>query len=217
MKQFMFFIDFDGTVTREDVCATMVKRFAREGWQQLNRLWEEKAMGTEECARETLKLIDATPEQMEALFDQMQLAAGFLEFVAWAEELGFPIHILSDGYDRYIENIFSRAGIKLPYYSNRLEYDQEWKVRCDYQSGECQQCGVCKTDLLNKLVMPGYTAVYIGDGYSDICPAGQVKLVLAKKNLARLCGEQGISYYYYDNFYDVMKIVQSWFKPQQGV
>lgn len=208
MKDTIFFIDFDGTISREDVCALMVQTFAREGWEEFNRLWEEKFLSTEECARGTLELIDATPEALNAFFAQMEIDPGFPSFVQWAKHHGHPLYILSDGYDNYIQNILTRKNLNLPYYANHLEYDRGWKIRCYHQDLECQQCGVCKTRLIEELIKPGYITVYIGDGYSDLCPAARCDLVLAKNELARLCQAEGIPYYAYENFFDVQTIVK---------
>ena len=51
--QRIFFIDFDGTITKKDVCEAMVERFAADGWQEINLLWETRKISTEECANRT--------------------------------------------------------------------------------------------------------------------------------------------------------------------
>ena len=37
----VFFVDFDGTITKVDVCAAMVEAFAGDGWREINDLWEK--------------------------------------------------------------------------------------------------------------------------------------------------------------------------------
>lgn len=207
-KKFILFTDFDGTISSEDFCAAMVKRFAREGWAELNRLWEEKLMSTEECAQRTLELMDVEPEELEAFLKTIDIDSSFLPFVIWAEKKGYPLYILSDGYDNYIKEALDKYGLALTYYANHMEYDRGWKIRCSYLDEECDKCGVCKTGLIKKLMQPGYTSVYIGDGYSDICPAEYCDIVFAKKNLALLCREKGIEFYHYSDFNDVQKIME---------
>lgn len=204
----MFFIDFDGTISTEDFCAAMVMNFARDGWEELNRLWEEKLLSTEECARRTLELFDAGPEELEAFLKRVEIDPTFQAFVAWSESHNYPAYVLSDGYDNYIKEAFTRYGLALPFYANHLEYEEGWKIRCSYLDDECQKCGVCKTGLIKDLLKPGYTSVYIGDGYSDICPAEYCDMVFAKKDLARLCEEKEIPYYAYENFSDVRRIIE---------
>ncbi|HWP97866.1 MAG TPA: MtnX-like HAD-IB family phosphatase [Syntrophomonadaceae bacterium] len=213
MDELMFFIDFDGTISREDVCASMVKNFARKGWQEINHLWEERLISTEECAQRTLDLMEASPEDLEAFFKQMEIDPGFLAFVDWSANKEYPLYILSDGYDNYIKEILTRFGILLPYYANHLDYEEGWRIRCCHQDQECRQCGVCKTKLIEELIKPGYKRVYIGDGYSDFCPAASCDLVFAKNQLAALCQGEGISFYAYKDFSDVQKILQDMIGP----
>lgn len=207
-KNLVFFIDFDGTISSQDFCAAMVMKFARDGWEELNRLWEEKLLSTEECAIRTLELIDAGPEEMEAFLKTVDIDPTFPPFIAWAEFNNYPLYVLSDGYDNYIKEAFTRYGLNLPYYANHMEYEHGWKIKCSYLDNECPKCGVCKTGLIKNLLKLEYTSVYIGDGYSDICPAEYCDVVFAKKTLARLCQENGIPFYAYDNFSDVQRTIE---------
>ena len=208
-KKFMLFIDFDGTISSEDFCAAMVKSFAREGWAELNRLWEEKLMSTEECAQRTLELMDVEPNELEAFIKTIDIDLSFLAFVEWAKKQEYPLYILSDGYDNYIKEALNKYDLDLPYYANHMEYEQGWRIQCLYLDEECKKCGVCKTGLVKKLLQPGYVSVYIGDGYSDICPAEYCDIVFAKKKLALLCREKGIAFYPYNDFYDVQRVMDS--------
>jgi len=207
-KKFMLFIDFDGTISSEDFCAAMVRSFAREGWAELNRLWEEKLLSTEECARLTLKLMDAEPEELEAFLKTIEIEPSFLSFVEWAKKNEYPLYILSDGYDNYIKEALNKYGLDLPYYANHMEYDQGWQIQCSYLDEECKKCGVCKTGLIKDLLQSGYKSVYIGDGYSDICPAEYSDIVFAKNDLILLCKEKGIAYFSYSDFNDVQRVMR---------
>lgn len=205
----MFFVDFDGTITRQDVCCSMITEFAREGWEKINLQWEAGNLSTEECAQLTLELMDADPGQLDKFFEKMEIDDSFLDFVAWAEQQAYPIVILSDGYDNYIGKILTRYGLHIPFYANHLEYDQGWQIKCRQRDRDCQQCGVCKTEIMQDLVQPGYVSIYIGDGYSDICPAEHADIVFAKDSLARFCIEKGITFYNYENFRDIKIKVQA--------
>ena len=207
-KKLMFFVDFDGTISREDICYTMVKNFAREGWEEINRLWEEGILSTEECAGRTLELMEAEPEELAAFFKKVAIDDSFITFVDWTERAEYPLYILSDGYDNYIKEVLLQHELNLPYYANHLEYEQGWRIKCLHMDKECKKCGVCKTGLIKDLLKPGYLNIYVGDGYSDICPAEYCDIVFAKDHLARLCQEKGISFHQYNNFADVQRIVQ---------
>lgn len=203
-KSLVLFADFDGTVSREDICYRMVKTFASHGWEELNQLWEQGVLTTGECAQRTLDLMQVKPFELEQFFQHMELNPGFSNFAAWTRENHFPLYILSDGYDNYIEPLLKRNSLTVTYYANHLEYDRGWKLHSPHINLECQKCGVCKSRLIERLSPPGVTTVYIGDGYSDRCPAQRCNLVFAKDSLADYCKDQYIRYYAYQNFYDIL-------------
>jgi Haloacid Dehalogenase superfamily, subfamily IB, phosphoserine phosphatase-like len=188
----------------------MVARFAGEGWEAINRQWETGSLSTEECAQLTLATMTVNPEQLDAFFENMKIDLTFMDFVKWARQQDYPIFILSDGYDNYIEKILTRFGLAIPYYANHLNYEEGWQMECLHLDKECQKCGVCKKDLMNDLNPPGCARVYIGDGYSDLCPAEYADIVFAKKSLAQLCRSRGINFYEYCDFNDIQAIIQKW-------
>lgn len=207
-KKLIVFIDFDGTISREDICFSMVEKFAAEGWQDINRLWEQGILSTEECAQQTLDLMQVSPEELERFFAAKKIDESFPGFIQWLWDNVFPVYIISDGYDNYIELVCKKYGINLPYYANHLDYEDGWHIKCCHLDSECRKCGVCKTGIIKKLAGPDYVTVYIGDGYSDICPAGVCDIVFAKKTLAKLCQEQNMQYYSYENFQDVKQTLE---------
>ena len=48
-----------------------------------------------------------------------------------------------------------------------------------------------------------YKLVFIGDGYSDICAAGQADYLFSKKDLEEYCLSENIDYYSYHTFLDI--------------
>ena len=51
-------------------------------------------------------------------------------------------------------------------------------------------------------------AVYIGDGYSDICPARQADMVYAKGTLYKYCIDQGLPALEYHDFGDILSSLE---------
>lgn len=208
-KKFMFFIDFDGTITKEDMCLKLVDTFARTGWKEINHKWEQGEISTEECAARTLALISAGPEELETFFNTADIDITFPPFVRWAEEKKYPIIIVSDGYDNYIAQTLNRYNLKIPYYANHLFCDGgKWKMSCLGMVPKCEKCGVCKTGIIESLLQPEFISVYIGDGYSDTCPIEFCDLVFAQKTLADYCEKSKIPYYRYNSFEDVMEKIE---------
>lgn len=199
----VFFIDFDGTVTDVDTCDAMMRAFAGEGCAEINRRWERKEISTEECARSILRTFKATLEDHERLLDGISIDPYFPGFLDLCRERGYPVYLLSDGYDFNIEYILKKAGLKLPYYANRLIYRDGFDIAVPYGNPACGRCGTCKSGLMERLLGRGGRAVYIGDGYSDTCPAEKADLVFAKGKLLRYCRDKGIPAVPFDSFQDV--------------
>jgi len=203
--QRVFFVDFDGTITQRDTCAAMVEAFACEGWQQINELWEKREISTEECANRTFQLFRATLDDLRKLLDTIKIDEGFGAFVNYCREKGYPVYILSDGYDFCIEYILRKHGFKVPYYANHLVYENGFRISCTYYNQDCGLCGTCKRSLLERLTEPGCQVVYVGDGVSDNCPAGHSNLVYAKGRLLEYCRAEGIPAVPITGFTDVLE------------
>lgn len=208
-RQLVFFMDFDGTVTYQDVGYAMVQRFASTGWYELNQRWEAGELSTGQCAQKTLDLMMVKPEELEDFFLSQQLSPGFLDFIVWLKGFHFPYFIVSDGYDNYIKPILKKYGLEIPYYANHLEYRQGWVFNSLHSNPYCEKCGTCKSQIVKLNCPQEALSVYVGDGYSDRCAAGLCDIVLAKKALAQHCRQQNIPYHSFEDFYDVKKILEN--------
>jgi 2-hydroxy-3-keto-5-methylthiopentenyl-1-phosphate phosphatase len=61
---------------------------------------------------------------------------------------------------------------------------------------------------MKELQKTGCQSVYIGDGYSDTCPAQQADIVFAKSSLLKFCRKHGISAIAFENFSDIIKQIE---------
>jgi 2-hydroxy-3-keto-5-methylthiopentenyl-1-phosphate phosphatase len=205
-----FFVDFDGTVTTEDTCAAMVRAFAAPGWEALNERWEQGQLSTEACANLTFKLFRADLEDLRRLLETaVEIDEYFPAFLRLCRERGDRVIVLSDGYDFNIKTVFQKYGIDLPFYANRMVYDGGFRIECPHLNPECGSCGVCKARLMERLREPGSQAVYIGDGYSDTCPAGKADMIFAKGTLYLYCLEKGIPAQHFDSFRDIIAFLKA--------
>lgn len=198
------FIDFDGTITRKDTCEAMVEAFAAEGWREINEKWERKELSTKDCANETFKLFKAGLDEVSELMETIEIDDSFKDFLHFCREMGYKVYILSDGYDYCIEAVLRKYDLCVPYYANKMIYNHIFTIECPHYNESCGNCGTCKTKLMTALTQKGSQAVYIGDGYSDTCPATHADVVFAKKNLYEYCLEKGIIAIHYDTFADIL-------------
>jgi 2,3-diketo-5-methylthio-1-phosphopentane phosphatase len=210
MTKMVFFIDFDGTVTDRDTCVAMTEAFARGNWQELELKWQKGEISTEECARETFKLFDASELELKKfLLDNIKIDDHFITFAEFCRQKGHEIYILSDGYDFNIETILEKYGIRgIPYFANRLIIDgRRFDIECTYSSSTCAQCGTCKAELVEKLKPENALSIYVGDGYSDICAAKKADVIFAKGVLLSHLRQNGIPTIAYNDFSDILKWV----------
>ena len=198
------FIDFDGTITKVDTCAAMVEAFAAEGWQEINDRWERKELSTVDCANQTFALFHAGMEDITKLMESIEIDDFFIDFLHHCRELDYKVYVLSDGYDFCIEAVFRKYGLQVPYYSNKMMYNQGFQIECAHFNESCGNCGTCKTKLMTALKEKGSETVYIGDGYSDTCPAVHADIVFAKGVLYNYCLAKGIKTIHYETFADIL-------------
>lgn len=202
---YAIFIDFDGTITKNDVCEALITNLAEDGWQEINKRWEAKDLSTIESAQETFKLFKTHEKEIfQKIVDKIELEDGLKDFLHFCHQKSYPVYILSDGYDYYIDYILKKSGIELPYYANKLVFNNGLQVEAPYQSINCKLCGVCKLELIHKLLKPNQVSVYIGDSYSDFCPAQKADIIFAKKRLYDFCRSIKKKATQFDNFYQVI-------------
>ncbi len=203
-------IDFDGTVTKVDTVDLMVKKFAKDGWQYYEELWEKGEMSTEECAIETLKLMEMDEKRLLDLLYTIEIDDYFMEFLEFCSTKGYEVVIVSDGYDFNIKAIMEKYRFNVKFYSNKLWFeDGKIKVDFPYKSRDCNKCGMCKLEVLKRYKSRGYYVVYIGDGYSDLCVAKHADEVFAKDVLEKYCRENGIPHIPFKNFGDIIEKIKA--------
>ena len=184
-------IDFDGTITLGDTTDRMLDRFADPKWREVEAEWVAGRIGSRECLARQAALISASPGEIDAVLDTVETDLGFPRFVEEAHALGATAKIVSDGFDRFIEPILARIGVKIPLVCNRLipEGSRSWRAEFPNASEDCRsESGVCKC----ATATTGKFQLLIGDGRSDFCLAQEADLVFAKDKLAEFCSAQQI-------------------------
>ncbi|ATW26495.1 MtnX-like HAD-IB family phosphatase [Candidatus Formimonas warabiya] len=202
----IFFIDFDGTITKQDTVDYFTQAFCRDGWKELNEQWEQRKISTVACAQETLKLMDTTAEDFYHLLDTVELDPYFGDFVHLCAEKENEIFILSDGYDLNINYILGKHHLgHLPICANEMTItNNHFLVNFPHLNDRCGQCGTCKKSLIASLTKPHCQTIYIGDGCSDFCASQTTDLIFAKNNLLLYCRENHIPAMPFQDFSDVM-------------
>lgn len=209
-RNFKLFIDFDGTITNVDVGEAMFLKFGdADRSNDIIDRWIKREI----TSVQSWQLLCETVENFNAeIFDEflstISIDDSFFEFDKFCNANNFDRWILSDGLDYYIERILNANNLKhIPLYSNKLSFDENNNLvpEFPYTDEECSQCANCKRNhIINNSGDTDFT-VYIGDGYSDTCPAQYCDFIFAKNSLLKYCEVNRITYFPFNSFRDVQK------------
>lgn len=216
--------DFDGTISRTDVGEAILEEFAPAEWREIVELHRAGKIGTRESlARQfasvrtreeeifEIAIQRGLPEMLRFVDRVAQVDDTFGEFVAFCRRNGLLLEVVSEGLDLYIGHLLRNWNLDLPVRTNHVILDRG-RVRIEYpwSDATCTLCRTCKLLRLFQLRTEGYRIAYVGDGHSDLCPAIEADLVLAKDELARLCREENIDFIPFERFSDVQRELEGW-------
>jgi 2-hydroxy-3-keto-5-methylthiopentenyl-1-phosphate phosphatase len=199
------FIDFDGTITTEDIGDAFFLRFGGARCTDHVREYREGRISAKECfTREAAEIRSLPLREAEAFAGSRTLTAGFVEFVGFCREHGLEFHVVSDGLDFYIQRILAANGLEnISFSSNTLKLDPP-TVLFPYPAEECDRCACCKRNVMLGRAGEQDIIAFIGEGYSDRCAAQYADIVFAKDELQKYCQKENISFYPYSDFHDVL-------------
>jgi 2,3-diketo-5-methylthio-1-phosphopentane phosphatase len=202
------FVDFDGTITLEDVGEAIFKKFGET--EKVKRIIEDllsDKISSRQCWDELCDSVDnINKAELDEFIDLIDVDPTFIPLVKFCSENKIDMVVLSDGFDYYIDRLFNKAGLSgLKYYSNKLFVDDKGILKAEYPyfdvdsptSANCK-----KNHIINHSSDDEYT-VYIGDGNSDKEAAQYCDFIFAKDGLARFCSIERISFYPFKNFTEV--------------
>jgi len=207
--RFKIFLDFDGTITRNDVGEEIFKKFLEK--DVVNKTVEELVHGkisSRECWE---KLCEAAPaikkDELDNLILSQSVEPTLHHFIEFCDKHNFELFVLSDGFDYYINKILTREKLShLKVYSNNLILDDKGKLLpyFPFHNSDCKSTANCKRNhIMDNSGEEDYT-VFIGDGNSDKDPIQYVDFIFAKKDLLKYCEINRITYFPFKNFDDVI-------------
>jgi 2-hydroxy-3-keto-5-methylthiopentenyl-1-phosphate phosphatase len=198
-------VDFDGTVTQEDLLDTIASRFGDpDVYREVDEGLDEGRLTLREVITREYEPVRRPLEEIVAWeLENVSIRPGFRELVQLAKSEGWRFVIVSSGFHELIEPILEHEGVAVELHANRVDPRPEgWKVLWQYDE-TCDSCGEsCKRSIVQEFAGDG-ELVYVGDGYSDRCAAEASDRVFATKGLARYLDERGIPYERFDDFHDV--------------
>lgn len=208
--RFKIFLDFDGTITKNDVGEEIFRKFLDK--DIVNEIVENllsDRISSRECWE---KLCDAASSIQKNDLDDFILSQEveptLHRFIEFCGSNNLELFVLSDGFDYYISKILSRENLNhLKVYSNKLTLNNNGKLlpSFPYYNADCQSTANCKRNhIIENSGDEDYT-VFIGDGNSDKDPIQYVDFIFAKDDLLKFCEAKRITYFPFKNFDDVIE------------
>jgi 2,3-diketo-5-methylthio-1-phosphopentane phosphatase len=203
--------DFDGTIANDDIGFRIIETFAGPGWLEVEEAYRRGEKGSRQALLEIFSLTRVTEEQLSCFIEEnFFVDPHFHNFLSYCRQSEAQVTVLSDGFDFYIDRMFARFGVEVPYLANSLRVaGSSLLAAFPHNSGRCGRCGNCKLSFAEKLKSEGSAIVYIGDGYSDRCACAAADLVFAKDFLAEYCREKTIAFRPFKGFADILEQCRS--------
>ncbi len=203
--------DFDGTVSQADTTDAIFDRFA-PSWRSIEALWEAGEIGSAECMRRQIELMDASLPELDAALDELKIDPTFPAFAGFCNKAGIELVVVSDGVDYFIRRMLQRAGLgRLPIRANRLIHrgQRSYSLGHPHKVLGCQSgAGTCKCARA-AAESAGQFTVLIGDGRSDFCVSHKADAVFAKKSLLAYTKANRIPAFEYADFAGVQAVLQT--------
>lgn len=223
--KFIFFTDFDGTITLKDSndYLTDYHGFGYDTRRQGNM----EVLAHKKTFRTSFgEMMDSVklpfPECIDVLVKNIKLDPGFQEFFEWALENNIPTVVVSSGMEPIIrallKALIGKDHHKLEIISNDVEarpgksIDQAggWQVKYRDDSGFGHDKSLCLKPYANLPEGKRPTMFYAGDGVSDFSAARETDLLFAKAgyDLISYCAAENVPFTTFETWSDILREVK---------
>ncbi len=200
------FVDFDGTITQEDLLDRIAKTFGDpDVYAEVDAGLDDDRLTLHDVIRREFEPVTATLDEVVSwVLAHGSIRAGFADLVHLAEERGWRLLILSSGFRELIEPVLEREGLEgIELLANSVTpAPTGWRARFRDET----VCPICGQPCKRATVLAeadGGSSVYIGDGISDRCGAEASDLVFARRGLATYLAGRGRPFEAFDDFFQI--------------
>lgn len=178
MKEKIYLIDFDGTITKKDTLDYLAKKFYPELYDEWGRKIMNGEFTVKEWVEEFEKNFNFKQEEYDKILNEIEIDESFKNFI-----LNKEVVILSGGFDYNIKKILRKYEIEnIKIYANKLNFIEENKIKVNmihFNENNSSQA-VCKDSILLEYRKDYKKIVYIGDGITDTSVSKLADVVYAK-------------------------------------
>jgi 2-hydroxy-3-keto-5-methylthiopentenyl-1-phosphate phosphatase len=202
-------LDFDGTVTEEDVSFLLLDTYVGGIWREHLKEYTTGKIPVGTFNKKVFGMVRAGKKAMTDLVlssDRVKIRPGFPELLDYCRRKGVKTVIVSNGLIFYIEAILEKLGLNgIDAYAARNRFSPGGlEVAYVGPDGTEMEIGFKEayTDLLEK---EGYDVFYVGNGASDIFSARRARHVFAVDELLKCCREENVPCTPFTDFFDVIR------------
>ncbi len=209
-------IDFDGTVTIEDVSFLLLDTYVGQKWRDDLAQYSSGQIPVGTFNKRVFGIMKASQKTMTDLVltdPRVQIRRGFKEMLEYCERKGYKIVIVSNGLCFYIEAILKKLGLEkikgLEIYAAKNDFFKGGvKVAYIGPDGREVEAGF-KEAYTKMLKQQGYNVIYIGNGDSDIYPSRMADRVFATEQLLKRCRAEKLPCTLFNDFFEVIEGLQA--------
>lgn len=201
--------DFDNTIAAYDVSFMLLDAFADGDWRKILQEYRERRIPVGVFSQRTFAMIKADGATMlDYLFtgNRVSIRPGFNELLDICSKKGFEFVIVSNGLKFYIDAILKHIGVEnIEVYAAHTDFNPDG-LKITYAGPDGKpMLDNFKRSYVERHLGQGYRMVYIGDGYSDIAPAGLSDYVFARDDLLAHCRENNLKCTPFNDLNDVVR------------
>jgi 2-hydroxy-3-keto-5-methylthiopentenyl-1-phosphate phosphatase len=205
-------IDFDGTVTLEDVSFMLLDIYVGNEWRKYLEEYSSGKITVGTFNRKVFGMLKADRKTMTDFVltsERVKVRPGFRELVEYCSGKDYKTVIVSNGLIFYIEAILKKSGVSkikgIEIYAAKNEFfPGGMKVAYIGPDGKELEAGF-KEAYTSMLLKKGYRVIYVGNGDSDIYPARQSKYIFATDQLLKRCHTEKLDCIPFNDFFEVIQ------------
>jgi 2,3-diketo-5-methylthio-1-phosphopentane phosphatase len=209
-------VDFDGTVAPDDPTDRIFERFASPLWRVVEEAWQSGRISSSECMQRQVEMLRVCPQALDEEIRNIRIDSGFPAFLKFCRRRGAEVKLVSDGFDRVVEAALASAGLSVPFFANKLEWQggNRWRLGLPHARSDCRVAAAnCKCSHAQHRYLR--SSVVVGDGKSDFCMSTRVDYVIAKGRLADYCRGRGQLHATFTDFSDVTARLSEWLAREE--
>lgn len=199
--------DFDGTITEEDVSFLLLDTFTDGSWRQLLVEYREKKIPVNYFNTKAFGMIRADGQTLvEFAKSRVKIRPGFQQLVAYCRKRSFRFVIVSNGLDLYIDAILRDIGMhNVEVLAAKTRFGSEGLEAAYIGPDGSQLEDGFKDAYIRSFLGKDYRVIYVGDGLSDIPPAGYAQHVFAIGELLAYCDGANLNCTPFSDLNDVVR------------